>query len=242
MPGIRRDLDMDQDAVLGHSDLPDTDRRLKIVQDPSAYLNRIAALNPENGFIFKLFDGQLADNHEASVIAESRGVIFLQRNLVHSYISNAIARERKLWWGPTSTFVIEFNKSAFFSYCESTVGFFKAAADVVRIAGIPSTECWYDEIIDPELGFKKVHAMLDTLGIGRRSPDTPDHRKDTTLFHPPQRQDYRQLASSKVTNPQDLMSALAELGIEAADNAFYRIDFEALHERVNGRSDATSKG
>jgi hypothetical protein len=196
-------------------------------------------LNPERGFIFKVFLGQLSGTHLASVVARSRGMILLRRNLVHSHISDEIAKERQLWRGPTSTYQIQFNRAVFITYCKYVVGFVSASAEVARKSGVPWTECWYDEIADPEFGPQKVRSMMDSLGIEPRSPDTHDPRKAASLFHTPERQDHRQLASSKVSNPNELLATLDELGLRSADDAFHRVDFGALHAKLTGFSDTT---
>ena len=229
---IRQTLGPDADHVL-HHDTPDSEQHRPIVQEPMPYLARIDAVNADTGFFFKVFWHHLPPNSIRQVVEGSNGAIFLYRNLVHSFISDEIAIKRMSWGGDvTSSDLIVFDKQKFLFLARAILEHQKVARDIAMAANIPIVDCWYDEIAEPGEGEGKVLQMMDHLGMERRA----DAEQTSPARLRPTRQDGRRLASDKVSNKDELLATLRELGIEHADDDYARIDVDALLTRLQARS------
>lgn len=231
-PVIRRALGPDADHVL-HPDTPEAEQHRPIVQEPMPYLARIDAVNAVTGFFFKVFWHHLPPNSIRQVVEGSNGAIFLYRNLVHSFISDEIAIKRMSWGGDvTSSDLIVFDKQKFLFLAQAILEHQKVARDIAMAANIPIVDCWYDEIAEPGEGEGRVLQIMDHLGMDRRS----DVGQAPTARLRPTRQDGRRLASDKVSNKDELLATLREMGIEHADDDYARIDVDALLTRLQARS------
>jgi hypothetical protein len=230
-PVIRQTLGPDADHVL-RLDLSEDEQHKDILTNPMAHLARIDAFNPDTGFFFKVFGHHLQPEAIRQVIAGSNGTIFLRRNLVHAFISNQIAFNRMSWGGDiTSSDLIHFDIPKFLWETRVILERQRTARQMADAAGIRVVDCWYDEIAEPGLGEGKVLQMMDSLGIARKPAPTwiAPHRRRPT------RQDGRRRASDKVSNRQELLATLQDLGIPDADDDYARTDVDALLTRLQAR-------
>lgn len=77
----------------------DVEKRAFLATHPGEFIETLAAESPTPTLVFKIFPGHLKPPHLRQVIMNSAGVIMLHRNLLHSHISNKIAKEKKKWGG-----------------------------------------------------------------------------------------------------------------------------------------------
>jgi len=218
---IRDALGRDANLILEKSDTPEDQQRSALALRPSIYLSRIKTLNRDRNFFFKVFDGHLPPASLETVIAQSRGVLVLSRNLVHSFISNEIATKKQTWGGlDTTGEFVEFDEKRFIQYCRKIIEFQSTAQKIALKQSVPIAKCTYEEISDPQEGQERVLAMADVLGIARKP--------DVQLEKIPNRQDTRKLATAKVSNPSELLGCLQKLGIESANDGTQAIDLAKL--------------
>ena len=107
--------------------------REKIISDPLQYLQELNKEVPEGILLFKVFPEHLPADKLGHVIHASNLIIFLLRNVLHSFISNEIAKKLERFGGvDTSEIKIEFSKSAFLWWVGFIVTYFNSAMDSVR--------------------------------------------------------------------------------------------------------------
>lgn len=225
MKTIRQSFGGDADLILEPSDLPEGEQRRLLVIGAPDYLARISELIDQKLFVFKVFNGHLPPKPLQAVIEGSQGVIILRRNLVHAFISNEIAMARQVWGGAeTSSDEVVFDAPKFFKESRAILEFQKIASDIANAAEIPVSECNYEDIADPDSGQEKVLTVMEQIKIPRK----PDH--EPRLI--PKRQDTRRFASDKVSNKEDLLSALKLIDSEQCNDGTVKMDMTAVLEKL----------
>jgi LPS sulfotransferase NodH len=213
LKAVRNHLGEDADTVCTHF-LPLQDDALRdhLATHPLKLLDYLASLHPEKDLFFKIFPGHLQPPALNKVLGQSDGVIFLQRNLLHSFISSRIARRIQKWTTvDTSDQRITFEAQDFLQHLRQTTGFYTRAQNIAAKHGTPCVEITYEALARATSGDPELRAVLDTLSIPHGGGDAPS---DTKL----RRQDSRPLASDKVDNPAEMLHFLEGLGLEQAND------------------------
>jgi LPS sulfotransferase NodH len=210
---IRRYLGDQADAVLGK--FPgDTDAEIRdyIATHPMELLDSVSASDEGGTFIIKVFPGHLKPEYLKQVIEGSSGVILLHRNLLHSYISNVIAREKKVWGGKdTSQDFVHFDSEEMLREVKPILNFYRMANTMLEaVPDIPRAEIIYEDLCVPEQIEEKIREVMDICGILTRS--------GTEMGKNVSRQDRRTLATDKVDNPEELLAFLEDAGLSHAND------------------------
>lgn len=207
-----------------------------LASHPIELLAFLSDQTPDTDQFFKLFPGHLKPPALRAVIGHSAGVILLQRNLLHSFISSRIARRIQKWTTvDTSAHKITFDADDFLTHLTQVTGFYTRARAIAARRGVPCADVSYELLADPDTGAAQLRAALGPLDITLRPEDRArDRARDQPDERRLRRQDNRPLATDKVDNPDDLRRFLDRLGLAAANDgraALPVADFRAALER-----------
>lgn len=199
--------------------------RQKLTEEPLSLLDYLAELNPDQDIFCKIFPDHLKVEKLRQVIGESSGIISLQRNLLHSHLSNQIAQATNRWTNvDTSQHLVEFVPKDFIRHINHVAGFYEHAEACARKAGIPFIELAYETVASEGHSQPTLQKVLDKLGISKQYTADPES--------PLKRQDKRKLASDKVSNPEMLLQALQELRLAEINDGQIPFTIKMVKDRL----------
>lgn len=212
MPVIEHHLGDSKAQVLEHySPLEGQVLRQKLTAEPLNLLKYLTELNPDKDLFYKIFPDHLKVPELQQVISESSGCISLQRNLLHSHLSNQIAQNTNHWANvDTSQHLVEFNPQDFIRHIRHVSAFYNHAESCAQQEGIPFIELAYEKVADESIVQPSLCQILEEFGVLTQDIPPPEVGL--------QRQDKRKLATDKVSNPELLLEVLHKLGLDEANN------------------------
>lgn len=151
--------------------------------------------------MYKIFPSHLKDNELNQVIADSDLVLFLSRNVLHSYISNEMAKKKGTYSGiDTSCDHIEFDSEVFKWWNNFIYAHFNKAKDYAENSNVRTFELHYEDLLANERVEEYLYEVMHKIGISLLKPENYKHGI--------RRQDIRSRACDKVSNPDTLMDFL----------------------------------
>jgi hypothetical protein len=170
------------------------------------YLEDLKGLCSKPYLVLKLFPGHLPFNALQLLLKTVDGVIFLNRNVVHSYISNQIAKENNVYGGKdTSNEQPEFSTSGFVWWNNYLSDFMLKVEDFVFKSQIANIRLSYESLLQANNATDFLKSRMNAFGLELNIVANTKTNK---------RQDNRTLASDKVLNPEFMMDYLRSIGLD----------------------------
>jgi len=215
-----RHLEDNLDATIDHfRPLEGEALREHLAEQPNELLDFLSSENQGADILFKLFPGHIGMAALHAMMSNLDGVLMLHRNLLHSFLSNKIARASQAWAGvDTSDQRVSFDETEFVEHVDYVISFYSSIISAAEEAGVPVKHLRYEDIVFSRDRSAQLQDVIKSLGLGQSAE--PGHGEVDLL-----KQDQRQLASDKVTNPDKLLACLAKLGLQDADNGDHAISF-----------------
>lgn len=172
---------------------------------------------------FKVFPEHLPSPQLEMMLEDSKFVILLKRNVLHSYISTQIAnRINSFLLVDTSVEQVCFDKLAFMKHTKLVVDYFMKIESYSKARGIPLLCIDYEYLVaaDDKITFIKnlIDPFLNTTTCSQ------DDKVKVQL------QDKRILASNKVSNPEELLAFLWEMKLVGLNDISTRSDYSFLFD------------
>ena len=167
------------------------------------YLNEVASIAGKNGsssLVFKIFPGHLKDESNLTeLFSLTNKVFYLRRNTLHSYISNQKAIKVGTYANvDTSDVFIEFIEKEYIQWKNGIDRFFSHTAKILENLKISYKFFDYEKLYESDdLDISKLAEHLEL-------PIDQSRRLDYSL----RKQDSRNLATEKISNPENLIRFL----------------------------------
>lgn len=219
----------DSRVLLNFSDgsLSKQDVRNNLVFNCKQYLDVLKNANHNKMFAFKVFPEQLPPLQLKEVLLESKLVLLLRRNILHSYISTVIANNISLWGGvDTSEFKITFNKFDFEQHLRNVFLYYESIYSACENNRLSLTAIDYESLDQSDNSEFFLSRLSDILfdNFGKRFEYFGGNSRAT-------RQDNRKFASDKVCNADEMLDYLKKNDLEMLNNSdlsYLNIDFRTL--------------
>jgi hypothetical protein len=170
------------------------------------YLDELKSLCSKPYLVLKIFPGHLNFEALQLILKAGDGVIFLNRNVVHSYISNEISKANNVYSGKnTSDEKPEFKTSGFVWWNNYISDFMLRVEDFVFSSQIKNIRLFYESLLQTDNPSDFLESRMKAFGLDL---NIVDNKKTNT------RQDSRTLASNKVLNPELMMEYLRCIGLD----------------------------
>lgn len=160
---------------------------------------------------FKIFPRHLPPRALEIVIASSSALLVHTRNRLQTFISNSIAGDLKKWGGvDTSRSLITFNERDFRQYVATIQDFLSTSVLHAMDHHVPVLFSSFEELNtyqNPDLQLLHVAGLFSHVSGCALEPISPP--RDL-----PRKQDTRTLAHSKVSNSDEMLGFLVEIGAQ----------------------------
>lgn len=184
------------------------DIREEIVQRPAEFLQTLVDAAGGADVVFKLFPGHLRLEPLREVIGMCSGMLLLERNLLHSFISQEIAIRNDVWgYHATDGHLVEFDIERFISHVQRVHDFYKSVKRLACEEGLTYRVENYEHLLDG--GDRALLEKMTSIGARAKVSASGDELR---------RQDARQMGSDKVRNPDVLLSFLEQIGLQRAND------------------------
>jgi LPS sulfotransferase NodH len=185
--------------------------RKEIITRNVQYTKILSDLNPHKTIVYKVFPGHLPQKHLKEQIENSKLVLLLKRNLLHSYISDVIATASQKWGGiDTTSKLATFSRQEFIQHITRTQRFHTNVENLAKMQGKKMIVINYEDLIKS----KNPYIYLSDLLAGSLKLTSPI--TNNTFFNT--LQDKRELARTKVANPVAMDKCLNSIGLSMLDN------------------------
>lgn len=195
--------------------------RTHILKHCQKYLSILQEENrdPNKILTFKVFPGHLPYRQLSEVLGESRLILILHRNLLHSYISNTIAVKMQKWDNiDTSQEKVKFSDVNFINHVSQVTKFYDSVKDIVEKSNVKCIELDYETYSNSEnplpLLVTKLRGALDIY-----LQFTNDNINIV-------KQDKRRFASDKVLNLSEMLHYLNNYGLEQLNDGQSNISYD----------------
>lgn len=138
------------EAFMEYSDYQEL--RLAIRLDPGNTLRRISSHANCEAVVFKVFPDHLNADEFSKLCASTDCFIFLQRNLLSTWVSNKIAEASGNWFSSkTEDHIVDWDLSDFLAYASGILDFQCSRLACLKQAGVPTLRLKYSELnsLDP---------------------------------------------------------------------------------------------
>jgi hypothetical protein len=164
------------------------------------YTDDLLALSSTPNLLLKFFPGHLSREGFTRLLNKASGVIFLTRNVVHSYISNEIAKSTTVYAGQdTSAIKPRFNQDGFVWWNNYVCDFMQLAKKIVFAHHKPNISLYYEDLLLSENPqdciVEQLEYFFDDLQVTPRPIRV-------------NRQDVRMMATDKVANADEMLHFL----------------------------------
>jgi hypothetical protein len=208
-----------------HGDYPQIEQQLQLpadeaqarrtmVQGNHEYLAALQKINEDKILAFKVFPHHLPTEHLRQVLSESRTIVVLRRNLLHSYLSGVIAINIQKWSSvDTSQEKVVFSSDDFCAHVSKILDYYYSVVEYANNKQIRIVYIDYEQLatmLDPLVFLTSL--LSDCLGgqvlcscDGSVSINRQDKRND---------------AASKVVNADEMLGFLKNYGLPMLNNGF----------------------
>lgn len=204
------------ESLAGHSPL-----RSDYIAWADEYISYLREKHHQFNVAFKVFPGHLPLDQLRILLDKSLVVILLRRNLLHSYISTAIANRLKIYSRfDTSNEFIVFSKNEFIAHVRDIHLYYRYIDNFATNNNIPLVYIDYEDVCmsaDP-CDFIK-NKLQSAIGDLRQSTQA------VTLI---EKQDRRLIASDKVINKDEMISFLRTYELDFLDDGSLNCPYDVF--------------
>lgn len=169
--------------------------------EPVKFLLAIQTMLKAEYLTFKIFPEHLSSSKILEVISLSQAVIFNERNVLQSFISNEIASKSGVYAKiDTSAELISFEESRFLWWKNYTSSHLTSVKSQLVNITTSSFTIHYEDVIDEAKAFNKLKLALLSEGI------KVSFSNEKKVYM--KRQDSRLLPSEKVLNPKTMVNVM----------------------------------
>jgi LPS sulfotransferase NodH len=185
--------------------------RNEIIAKNCQYTKILSSFYPCKTLVYKLFPGHLPLKHMQVQIKNSRFVLLLKRNLLHSYISDDIATTTQKWSkADTTSKLATFAQEKFIQHVFRTQHFYTNVENIAKKQGKKIVVINYEDLIKSKTPYQYLSDLL-AGSLKLNSPATTNTFSNTL-------QDKRKMAKAKVENPVAMEVFLNSVGLLTLDN------------------------
>jgi LPS sulfotransferase NodH len=185
--------------------------RNEIISKNCQYTKILSSFYPSKTLVYKLFPGHLPPTYMQEQIKNSRFVLLLKRNLLHSYISDDIATTTQKWaWADTTSILATFSQEKFIQHVFRTRHFYTNIENIAKKQGKKIVVINYEGLIKSKTPYQYLSDLL-AGSLKLNLPATTNTFSNTL-------QDRREMAKAKVENPIAMEVFLNSVGLSTLDN------------------------
>ena len=208
-------------AVQHFEHIPRDQLREYLARNPTQLKNFLLEHAEGEDTFCKVFPGHLQLDALSDLLAETSGVVILHRNPLHSFISNQIASGTNKWRTvDTSGEKVSFSPSEFERYIRQMASFYESVGSILERHGTPRVDINYELFFSSN----RVKQFVEQLAPLKLNSSIGDGSFGEDLV----RQDRRISASSKVSNPEELLNWLEEKKLIHVDDGTVPVSFNEL--------------
>lgn len=188
---------------------------------PILYLDTIKIFLEQEHLLYKIFPGHIkTEKNLEDLVLDSSAIVFLRRNVLHSYISNKVAEKVGTYANvDTSDIKIEFVKSEFVYWNNHIQDFFNKVEGIVASKNLSCCYLNYEEVVKNSDAY---NLTMENIASHFGSIERFDKVSKLDL----KKQDARLLAQHKVSNPESMLKQLSDMKLDYLDSSLNSVQNE----------------